>query len=787
MKYAFLLISLSLAAPAKMLEGDLLDALESGGWGDDYRTNSSGPSSGDTSSDSAADPQISGNRTSQELNCNEEKERNTIPYRFLLGLLANKSLDISHDPHSGSLNFNGGIMIGNCQSMLETIVSKPNDDIPYYTFQVAVKRPGGCEGEKCGYEVTSIQNGNNSSSVKSFKPSFAGFVDCLKTTGVFKDGKIQQSKVAPVEFNHVERDINLTSEVVYANRGYKGTRYSGKFSENRLPDYPGCYYFEDLKSGGFKTYSVDDMENFELERLYQKVCNSGNYKLINSHIADFDQLEPFQDSLSKIRNELILDEVKRLHEIVSEAEDLSEADKAKFKEVTSDFLDHVIKPLKNDLAQLQRLYANPGHSQKENILNSVFGPERARELLGKSPTELKAAVKAEMDKRASELVGYARSPYLTKGDYEKMATGQSGAPIEDSTWSSAVLDLYEVHNTAFNYGRYSDDFWESHYQDNPRLKHEKRYASGAELNRKIESRLREKRGSLRRVSEVASNPGVDYGAKYERAKNAVVSDIDRQIERLRRNMQEAVIKVRTGCAREKAQKYWINQQACVRDAQAQLEACQRQIDALTQSREEAIRKYDGMIAEWRGAQSQARGDSSSSDSSQGDQPRNNGPGESGTFTFTPTETAQPTMNGQYSQIMKQMQWQMMMREQMRTRRQGSSGFNSGFNSGLRMNGNLGLNMGLNAGIGSQYSYRSPFMGYNSYYGNRGPATSYQQSMNPAVSYFGNRQTGPGGSFNFGAGAGNGMVYAGGTPGFYAPGGPGRGGAIGGGAGYTFGF
>ncbi len=56
-------------------------------------------------------------------------------------------------------------------------------------------------------------------------------------------------------------------------------------------------------------------------------------------------------------------------------------DTAKFKEVTSDFLEHVIKPMKNDLAQLQRLYANPGHSQKENILKSVFGPEKAKALL----------------------------------------------------------------------------------------------------------------------------------------------------------------------------------------------------------------------------------------------------------------------------------------------------------------------------------------------------------------------------------------------------------------------
>ena len=765
-----------LAFGADVLEGDLLNALEGSDWAREYQTRSTPATS--SSSTQAADPQIEGNRTSQDLECNEEKDRNTVPYKFLLGLLANKSLSISHDPHSGVLKFDGGIMIGNCQSMLETVVSKPNESIPYYTFQVAVKKPGGCNGDKCQYEVTSISNGENKKATKSFKPNFDGFVSCLKETGVFVNGKINQKKVAPIEFVHEERDITQTSELLYANRGYKGTRYAGKYSTNKIPTYPGCYYFEDIQKGGFKTYSVDDMESFELERLYQKVCNSGNYKLIDSHISDFDQLVPFQNGLIKIRNELILDEVKKLHEIVSESEQLNEVDKAKFKEVSSDFLEHVIKPLKNDLAQLQRLYANPGHSQKENILNSVFGPEKAKAFLGKDPAELKKEVLKEMDAKASELVSYARSPYLTKEDYKKMSSSKSGAPLDDSTWTSAVLDVYEVHNTAFNYGRYSDDFWESHYKDNPSYKKEKRYASGADLDKKISSRMRDKRKKMKRVSEVAANPDVDYGAKYERTKAAVLKDIDRQMMELRQNMMKAQYKVQTMCAAEKAQKYWISQQACVRDAQAQLEACGRQLRALMASREDAIKKYDGMIAEWKEASEDAGVDVAIS-SEDSDHEQEGG----GTFNFNPPNPSRQNIGNHYSNSMEQMRAAQMRAYQTHNPVNAN---NYAYNMGANMSGNLGWGSNYQYGMmtppyfptqGSSGSY------YNYQYG-RAPSSNYM--MNPSMGFYNQQYTGTGGMFNFGAG---GMM--GGMPGpmnnnpAYSPMAPSTGAGAGGS--FSFGF
>ncbi len=109
-----------MAVHAQELEGDLLHALGDAAWGSDFTSSNDVP---DIDSD-PVDPQDQGNRTSEELNCNDSSERNTVPYKFLSGLLANKKMTISHDPHSGILSLKGGVMIGNCNAMLDTIVSK---------------------------------------------------------------------------------------------------------------------------------------------------------------------------------------------------------------------------------------------------------------------------------------------------------------------------------------------------------------------------------------------------------------------------------------------------------------------------------------------------------------------------------------------------------------------------------------------------------------------------------------------------------------------------------------
>ncbi len=291
--------------------------------------------------------------------------------------------------------------------------------------------------------------------------------------------------------------------------------------------------------------------------------------------------------------------------------------------------------------------------------------KRPRPYLGKGPAELKDIVKKELDIKASELVSYAREPYLTSDDFKKMTSVKSKAPLSSDTWMSSVLDLYEAQSTAFHYGRYSNDFWESHYEDKPGQEDADRFASGADLNTMITARLENKKEKLGRVAKSAKNPDVDYAARTEQTKQTVIAGIDKEILEVKQKLAKLAFKVRTQCMQEKQQKYWINQQACVRDAQEQLEACGGSLEALIAQREQVIRKYDGMIADWNEAKKGAGG-AVTATASTSELP--NG----GRFDFnpiSPSANAQgrpggsPNMQNQYSQYMQQMQMQMMMQQQ----------------------------------------------------------------------------------------------------------------------------
>lgn len=702
MKAFMAVLLLSSFAIAQSVD-DLVEVLDGSSWESDYQRDESGQQQSPKNNKPL---ELKGKRSYQNLNCNNPDDQTSIPYKFLLSLLANKSLDIRHKEHEGILEIDGGVMIGNCQDMLEPFVSKPESSSPFYTFQMSVRKPSSCNGDKCSYDVKTVENGRNKTITKNFAPNFYGFVECLKETGVMSGKNIDKSKVTPVQLFHREVDVTETSELVYANRGFKGTQYSGKFSENKLPEFQGCYYFEDIQSGGFKTYSVDDIENFDMENLYQKVCNSGNYKLINSHIADFEDNDAFQTSLREIRNELILKEVKALHDIVNDSESLEEVDVPKFKEVTSDFLEYVINPIKMDLTQMQRLYANPGHSQKEDILKSIFGPKKAQALLGKDTRELKSILKDEMDELASKLVSYARKPYLTKDDFKKMTDSDAGAPLDDKTWTGAVLDLYEAQLTAFNYGRYSKDFFDSHYKGNPEYKNAKQYAKAADLDKKIKAKLDTTREKINRVYHVASNPDVDYSRKYEKTKNIILSEIDEKIANLEKNMKEAQWKVQTMCAVEKRQKYWINQQSCVEEARMKLMACSRQIQALLRERSGIVEKYDDMIADWDEAHGKVASRKRSSSSGSG----------SNSFTFTPTTPikaqSQQMINNDYSMQLEMMRNQMYMQQL-----QQNNGF---FNAQARLQF-----PSIQFGYGNQSSLYGRYPSYYNNYTNAG----YQNTTN----------------------------------------------------------
>lgn len=732
--FTFMLLC-SFGVTGQIQETDAFNALNS--WGGTRKSESKKGTKARGSR--ASDPQNSGTKTGVEENCSGVKDQTSVPYAFFLGLLADKKIEVSQNPQTGRLEIDGGEMIGNCNSMLETVVSHPNSDIPFYTFQLAVKKPVSCRGDYCDYSVSLVsERGQIKTELKKFQPNFSGFIDCLNETGVIEDGELVASKIRPVDYRHQELGVRESSELVYASRGFKGARYSGVHSTNRLPEYSvGCYYFEDIHEGGYHTYSPKDLEVYEKEKEFQKICSSQDYEMITQKMTQFNEFEEMKRELERVRRELVLEEVKNLQEIITESSDLSDVDSQKFQRVTRDFLEYVIKPLKHDMELLQKIYSNPGRSDKQEILVELYGERRAQELMAKSPREIKQFARQQMEEKAGVIVSYAKSPYLSKESYQKMLDPSYRPQLGDPTWISAALNLYEIQNTAFNYGRYNEGFWQSHYVNSGRSG-EKRFESASVLNRRIAAKVNSRKEELRRVNLVVSQPEVNRVTNYEKTKARALASIDERLKRNQQRLMEAYYKVQTQCQAEKARKYWINQRACIRDAQEVIEVCSREQEELMNERQASIERYDGMIRRWQEARAQAGMGGFQTSVGQN---RNTAGSASGsnTFTFQPTMPEHTSVDSRYSQQFMQPQMHQPMWQQQFSP-PNMMGPQQQYGMGNSMN--AGFMMGMNYGAG--------------------PASMMMNNYNPSpMSQFNQGFTGPGGSFSFAPPAAGPMMYGGG--------------------------
>jgi 5S rRNA maturation endonuclease (ribonuclease M5) len=728
---------------------DVLGALGNSGWESDFRQI-------DEVDFTYTDSQVVDNSNSEQMDRPCEKEdQNTVPYRFFLSLLASHKLDIDQDPATGKMNINGGTMIGNCNSMLESKVGRPSGDIPY-TFQIAIKPSHVCDNGTCDYEVFHVDKGVNKKVTKPYSPDFQGYLSCLKDAQVVSEGKINKEKIAATDFNHSESGVYESSKLLFLSHGFKKSKLTGVYSENKIPGQ-GCYYFEDIQKDGFATFSKGDIKKSKLDKLFTKICSSGNYKLISQHIDDFKEVEELQELLYKIRDQLLLREVEELHSELANTEDLSTIDTKKYAEPIDDFETFVIDPLKNKLSIAQKLYAAPGSIRKEELIKELFSSEKQqRKMMDMSISEFKKEMAKYLDVKSGELVAYAQSPYLTSSDYVLMVNPKKGSPIEDSRWTKSALKLYKIQNTAFKYGRYNNDFWEANYKGKDQYQAEKRYEASVTLDSQVLANVHKKQESIELLSKTAKNPNVNYAQNYQSTKVSIMSDIDQQMMEIQKNMQEYRYKVMTNCAVEKQRKYFINQQACVRDAQAAIENCNAQLKSLAQQKSAVERKYNALTNKHSEARVQAGLATSSSAvtiSSDSDY----------SFSFTPNQpTGNPAAytssmnNGQYSQPQMQIQNQGYMQSgfmpnyQNQGFYQQSPFFGQQQQQGYYDNqpeGQYGLQFGLNGGMN-----RGP----SSYYGGGGmynqnqfmqPQAYSGQAQGP-MNYYQGQYTQPGGPMSF---------------------------------------
>lgn len=502
---------------------------------------------------------------SKQANCSD-KEQNSLPLRFVLGLLRNKgaSLTPSHNVETSTLNIFGGAMIGNCNSMLDYVISSPGEGLPY-VFQVKIKE---CGSEQCEYNVKKIaDNGEEESQIK-VEPSFTGFIQCLEQTGVFKDGKVQNDKVVTSEFMAEKKGVDKTSQLWFASHGPWVDPKGGVYSKNGNKKVgEGCFYFEDIQKGGFQLYSKDDVLKNEKKAQFNNLCSAKNYKLIDSKLSDFKQLKNLQLGLEKVRNDLLLKEVVKQAKNLKQ-DDLSNMDTEKMNDIMEDFYRYVISPKKEEINQVYKDFVQASGEEKRKLQK-----------------KLNALVK--------DFKKYAKSPYFNRKDIERMQSFKKQAPIDSENWANALLTLNKTINTISAYQIY---------------KGKKKKRSPLLVQKDIDRAQGSFARELAQLRRLAEDPDYSKAKELRDHRNLVLNSSRNNVKKLRRAIldeEEFMMKdccyirrMRTFNQACVSKKYYKNVRRCVEDSEYYIKKLTLRVKALNERNKKIASKLDSDAKDW---------------------------------------------------------------------------------------------------------------------------------------------------------------------------------------------
>lgn len=375
------------------------------------------------------------------------KDQTSIPRLILEQDFLSQDLVPHHDASTGTLSVDGGMMKGNCASMLEYNWSYPDSNYDY-TFQVEVKRPDKCEDkeieisdgvtqkkEVCTYSVKTATDGipNDEEMEVEVEPNYYGFIQCMKKTGALVDGKWQNDKIVPVEF---KQSLKKAYHTGYFDYNCFGPECKKNATDRTVKtEEGGCRTLERFKKSNgnnFRAYSLADIKEQDMKDEFDTLCKKGDYKLLEKRLPAFKEFEWMYKILAAARDNMIEHQVKLLKkDIDKKKKNLSKVNVQKYNEVLSDFYKKIIQPLKNRILR-----------GADDIANMDDGPEKEK-------------LQKHLNSLIAKLRKYAAKPYLSNSDYKLMKSFAVKAPLHQDEWREAALITYATTNTAYHLSRYN--------------------------------------------------------------------------------------------------------------------------------------------------------------------------------------------------------------------------------------------------------------------------------------------------------------------------------------------
>lgn len=341
-----------------------------------------------------------------------EQDQTSLPLSYITSLIMEKDgkLEISHDARSGKLSVSSPDMISNCSSMIELV---PNarvvDGRRVYSLEAKIKKTDDCSPEEgCSYDVARVEKNQFKKFEKmKFKPTLVGFEECLEKSGVVTDGKVVEDAIYPSTIDEKFEGYKESGELLFMSHGPASKIVKAKY--DKFVEIDKCDHYEKILPNGLTLQSLEDSERERILSEKAKIRECGEYE----KIADFiEKYQGYSDDLNVIRDQLILDAVKKSAKAIQEGKYSEEDLKA-----ISDFEKYIVQP-KTDLAAL--LYQEA---------QGLEGDEKTARL-----TQMKAIL--------GELASYTQAPFVTAALVQKL---EDNGRFEDAARANGIRALIVSH------------------------------------------------------------------------------------------------------------------------------------------------------------------------------------------------------------------------------------------------------------------------------------------------------------------------------------------------------
>lgn len=676
-----MLLSLSLLSQTAMAQVD---------WGSFQSgisaSGNSGQTSGSTSSGSttvvSTESGVQETASIQNANCAIEKEtQSTLPLSILNALSSKTGFwKIKLDPASDRVSLQSDVMVGNCNNMLEikTSRSKSSPTVHY----VAV-------GIKDGKTVND-------------------FSQCI-VEKTYTDGKFDPKKVKrdTLSFSY---GFEQSGEFKFLSEGPLALDMGGVYSGI---DYKGCMAVEAISKDGFQLKTLADRDKEQRSKDVAGICQADDYKKITDELIA--KYQDYKNILEKLRNDLLLNEVKELSKSIQTGDDFASLDFS----VIADFQKYIIDPITQDIkATFQELKGAQGESKK---------------LLEKKLKDLKA-----------KLGAFKKSPYLTEADYNKMKVKGPVTAID------AAEELFALRTTIVEFEKVNN-LEDGNKRVTPEVA-QIRTNNAIKFNKPVMAKAR-------LIYQIRKHEVTGTVAKLKRDADNLLKGNEIRTKNYQAAMQKMIQKGYKKC------QYSFNQRNCMNKVARKIQAMQVNLEKINTARKELAdkmyadaREYEPYEQEGR-EYARAQNDEGTSetgndtyvgydeelyptvddqfdfDFDSGSNTANN----NNQFNFNQQNPFQFQNQNPFGQGQQQNQFNTYNQyDQFRNPAyfQGNTGFNSGFNSGFNNNNYynsspFGANLNFGAGTGYYNQGGSPFGNY------------YNQPV------FGQQQGQYGNAFNFG--------------------------------------